>query len=475
MYRLRPIGHVLDRYQELEKQEIYFAPMEELNDPMEGFRDIFWQGDKIVWKNLLINYIKSVEQFFAVALLLADTKEMNASDVVVNFGGNVRQYLPETKRLLQEIIGAVFHYPAIAALPEALAARDSPVRREELQLYLQSFQRLVLHCVSVVYQQQARQFRAPFRMSNAVEKGILDLLSKMPGLTNQLEKANPGMERSAQKMYQGVKLVSDSVFLAMKIDHPEMNEGSNYYFLLNEFTGSYLAKLETIVYPEAYIASFMNGCSNSAAWGHYAEAHTGVCLKFKVEETDEIRRFKLRTQTGAASARNQPIRKTFGVVAHELRPVIYQGEPPSVDFFNSLGRLTKHESDAFWYTDEQGNRSECGKALQENRDDWHGKYWETFHQGLLVKSKAWNYEEESRIILSGGFVDFSAKDSRKLTYEFNDLEAIVFGIKTKSADKVRIVKIIKDKCAKTGRAEFDFYQAFYSPWQDRIETQKITL
>src|ERR1700743_1347950 len=103
----------------------------------------------------------------------------------------------------------------------------------------------------------------------------------------------------------------------------------------------------------------------------------------------------------------------------------------SVDFFNSLGRLTKLESDAFWYTDEQGNSSECGKALQENRDDWHGRYWEKFHQGVLVKAKAWGYEEESRIILQGGFVDFSDKASRKLTYEFNDLEAIVFGIKTK--------------------------------------------
>lgn len=462
MYRLRKIGHVLDQFQELEKQEIYFASLEELNDPMEGYRDIFWRGDKIVWQNLLINYIKSVEHFFGLALLLEDTKEMNRDDVVVNFGGNMRQQLPEIKRLLEEIVSTVFHYLQIAALPETLAARESPVRREELQLYLQSFHRLVLHCVSVIYQRLARQFYAPFTIPTTMEKSILVLLEKMPGMANQIEKAHPDMERPAQRLYQGVKLVSDSVYLSLKIDQPEIGRGSNYFFLLNEFT-------------EAYIASFMKGCSNSAAWGHYAEAHTGVALKFKIEESDGTQQLKLRTQIGATGGRNRPTTPTFGTVSHELRRVSYQDKPISVDFFNSLGRLTKFESDAFWYTDEKGNRSECGMDLQNKPDDWRQRYWDTFHRGLLVKSGAWSYEEESRIVLQSGFVDYSDKAARKLTYDFSDLEGIVFGIKTKSADKVRIAKIIKEKCKKSGRTEFDFYQAYYSPWTDGMEIHKITL
>lgn len=475
MYRLRPIGHILDRYQELEKQEIYFATLEELNDPMEGFRDIFWRGDKIVWKNLLINYIKSVEHFFSLALLLGDTKEMNAGDVVVNFGGSTRHQMPETRRLVQEITAAVFQYPEIAALPEALAARESPVRRQELQQYLQSFHRLVLHSVSVAYQRQVPRFPAPFILPSQMERPLLDLLGKMPQMTNQLEKAETDMQRPAERLYQTIKMVADGALLAVKIDHPEMNQALNFSFLFSEFTEAYLSKLETIVYPEAYIASFMKSCSNSAAWGHYAEGHTGICLKFKAEESEGIQRLKLTTQTGAAGAKGGSIRKTFGIVAHELGPVTYQGEPPSVDFFNSLGRLTRPEADAFWYTDEHGNHSECGKALLEKAADWHSEYWNTFQRGLLVKSNAWAYEEEARIILQGGFVDYSDKASRKLTYEFNELEAIIFGIKTRSADKVRIVKMIKEKCEKSGRKDFDFYQAFYSPWEDRIEMHKMTL
>lgn len=44
-YRYRPIEAVLDKFQELENQEIYFSTTDELNDPMEGFKDLVWAGD----------------------------------------------------------------------------------------------------------------------------------------------------------------------------------------------------------------------------------------------------------------------------------------------------------------------------------------------------------------------------------------------------------------------------------------------
>jgi hypothetical protein len=49
LYRFRPIDRLLEK-NELRKQEIFFAKPENLNDPMEGFRDVFWKGDEIVWQ-----------------------------------------------------------------------------------------------------------------------------------------------------------------------------------------------------------------------------------------------------------------------------------------------------------------------------------------------------------------------------------------------------------------------------------------
>ena len=60
-YRFRPTDALLDKRKELENQEIYFAPPEDLNDPMEGFKDLFWRGDEIVWRNFLKHYLLCLE------------------------------------------------------------------------------------------------------------------------------------------------------------------------------------------------------------------------------------------------------------------------------------------------------------------------------------------------------------------------------------------------------------------------------
>ena len=56
-YRFRSIDSLLGKHREFEEQTIYFANPEELNDPMEGLRDIVWNGDKIVWTNFFKHYV----------------------------------------------------------------------------------------------------------------------------------------------------------------------------------------------------------------------------------------------------------------------------------------------------------------------------------------------------------------------------------------------------------------------------------
>lgn len=79
------------------------------------------------------------------------------------------------------------------------------------------------------------------------------------------------------------------------------------------------------------------------------------------------------------------------------------------------------------------------------------------------------------MIINNGLHDYKDKSKRKFRYNFNDLEAIIFGIKTSAADKIRILKIIDEKCKKYGRKEFDFFQAYYSRHSGKIETYKLSL
>jgi hypothetical protein len=70
LYRFRPVEAVLDEYEELAKQQIYFSTPGELNDPMEGYKDVFWSGDQIVWRNLLRHYVLCLLQTIYSCLIL---------------------------------------------------------------------------------------------------------------------------------------------------------------------------------------------------------------------------------------------------------------------------------------------------------------------------------------------------------------------------------------------------------------------
>ena len=49
--------------------DIYFSPPEQLYDPVEGFKDIFWQGDGIVWTNLLRHYLLCLMQTTSITAM----------------------------------------------------------------------------------------------------------------------------------------------------------------------------------------------------------------------------------------------------------------------------------------------------------------------------------------------------------------------------------------------------------------------
>jgi hypothetical protein len=90
------------------------------------------------------------------------------------------------------------------------------------------------------------------------------------------------------------------------------------------------------------------------------------------------------------------------------------------------------------------------------------------------KLKDWSYEREYRLMLSGLVLDFSDKKSRTVTYNFDDLDGIIFGIKTPNQKKLEIFKIVEEKCRAAKRSDFKFYQAFYSRKTGAIEHAEMS-
>jgi hypothetical protein len=67
-------------------------------------------------------------------------------------------------------------------------------------------------------------------------------------------------------------------------------------------------------------------------------------------------------------------------------------------------------------------------------------------------------------------MDLSEAISRKLQYRFEDLQGVIFGIKTPLQDKIAIARIIQEKSKKTSRQDFQVHQAYYSRRTGRIAT-----
>ena len=73
VYRFRSTNRLLDGTSgELEQQTIFFASPEKLNDPMEGFRDIVWRGDSIVWTNLFKHYLYCLHSAYLSVKILGE-------------------------------------------------------------------------------------------------------------------------------------------------------------------------------------------------------------------------------------------------------------------------------------------------------------------------------------------------------------------------------------------------------------------
>ena len=62
-YKYRSMNALLDGFKELEDEYLYFSPTKDLNDPLEGYMDIDFKGDKIIWTNFFKNYIFSLFLF----------------------------------------------------------------------------------------------------------------------------------------------------------------------------------------------------------------------------------------------------------------------------------------------------------------------------------------------------------------------------------------------------------------------------
>ena len=462
LYRYRPIESAI---KELDNETFHFATREELNDPIEGFVRVYWQGDKAAWEGLLRNYICSLSRAIDLFLVQADENILHHKSLIID----LRRYdgIPYG-RIMKELGDRFLADEEIQKLTAYYGKNNITVREEELRVILHSIHnKALIFCI-----EKWSDVEIP---DNAVKQCLLDIFfpsrdssMSLDWIDNQLidfefrkelaKHLEATIEDACDTQYLRMGLEND-LFLygirtdqngitipAEKISDARMNR--NRMSVAVDFPQIYVAQLKDMIYPESYVVCFSSDSTNSAMWGNYAEHHRGVCLIYETDENNAI-----------------------GIQLHnEMRKCIankvtYGGMTIERNFFTTFGRLTDKQI-RIWLTGTEG-LSDCYKEF-EDEEVWRICYWYAYISKNYQKTKEWEHEQEYRIVIDNYVCKYDDPNSRNLKYDFKSLKGVIFGINTSEYDKKRIVHSIMQK--KGIFIQFAFYQAEYND-----EEQKITV
>ncbi|WP_460100904.1 hypothetical protein [Pseudomonas sp. H3_C08] len=460
MYRFRSVDRLMGKNGEegeLEGQYIFFASPEQLNDPMEGYKDVYFQGDSVIWINLIKHYIRCLIDSCMIYLISPD--EIPSAKI-----GVFASALHSNDKLNSINITIYNHLitePALGKFISNMAVKRK-VRRWELCAYLQTIH---THLLGVIFNTFYDVKITPVKFSYFMfgESERLEMINRAADALIDSDELTADQEASFQKSFQ--KTNEKKLLTQLRTE----GKGKDFwFFLLFDYPEVFCKDIERLVYPEWYIACFMSSCADSAIWGSYGGHHKDVCLKYKVNKNEGQSTLKLKAPNGQNSSG-----VTWGTIDFTFHEVSYENSFVDIDFFRSMGHLSVPNLSRTWFIGEDQVRSICAEDMFRDENLWRDNYWKNFYHSVTVKLQAWDREKESRLILTSPINNLEDVSMRKLKYDFSSLEGIIFGINTSTKDKIKIIKKVSEICGDLKREEFSFYQARYDKYSREIIYDKL--
>jgi hypothetical protein len=460
LYRFRSISRLLGESRELERRQIYLASPEELNDPMEGYKDVVWRGDPVLWENLLRHYVLSLLLASAQCVLspLDEFKEP------VLWAAKTEDDLPT------DAFRAVYHdacddfFARIQAkqLYERLAGLQRPIHRDGLTLALS-----IVHgaAYAAVWATMKKHRLVPDNTSDpqVAASGLTDVFDKVAGApTEALDLEVVGFA------FNNVRRdLSLQTLLQLERTQPNETARRRSHYLLFEFPDRYVQMIvEGLIHPPWRAACFTATCTNAANWASYGDQHKGVALMYRPRVEEGRPYLPLVGVVGTSGGRGQAPQPIRGPIKGELRAITYSRKPLEIDFFQSLGNLPMRKLERAWHISRAGEPSKIiGERLADDAG-WRQAYWASFQGVTTTKLEDWKHEEEYRIVLSSflGLGDQVAV----VEYEFSCLAGIVFGLRTPVADRLEVMRQVAAMCAREDRTDFEYKQMAYEPSMGRL-------
>ena len=432
---------------------------------MEGFRDIFWQGDRIAWTNLFRHYLYCVHTIYVHFRIAGEFMELRPHHIPV-MSDTSHMATPKAVSLFEDICGRVFQKASLNEFIEKIVNAKRNARHDEVLFYLHSLHHIALQEIQDSHIDHGLASNGERRKTFPTDfkhfKHVHEILDLMP----QIEE-----KRFLDVLFACSSTMMEDMFIRHNLALGSESESEkNRQLLVYDFPGVYLKQLERLLYPDWYVACFMKDYRNSSTWANYGDNHQGACLVFGAETTSGRSSLKLNKITGYSN--NGELWRRSPMSFHEVK---YGDKAGEIDFFRSIGRLPEAKLIEAWYSDKDGNLSECSDHLQKNTESWRENYWDNFCPNITIKTKDWKYEQESRLLLYCLIGDLSEPRCRTLTYDFSSLKGIIFGIRTPPSDKLKIIETIHKKCRKNNRTDFEFFQAYHCHETGGIQKYSLNL
>lgn len=468
LFRFRSAKALLDDnpeqggFQELEKQTIYFAQPEALNDPMEGLDDAFWDGDQVLWENLFRHYAL-VLIWYAITWLLGDPENTEQMEV---FGGLTEMDLPsqDFRAVYREFCSVFCAGIESKKLAKALGDQTVPLRRARLTNLLQLVHRTALfHLFRVLKKHDFSTFELANSASDA--NSAIAVINGWAALAVESE-VTVGMSVEYQLEYLGsiVNRIHDQLELGMLSRVGDRNRAQKLIELFARFPETYIDSfLRDLLFTPWRVACFSRRCVNTSMWGTYGAEHRGAAIVFRTQQRDGARFFRVKGMVGSENEGCEL----------KVRSVTYRNRPPPVDSFLEIAMLPSPKLQKTWMMSESDVPSIRFQEVFDDIDAWRKAHWEKASERQTWKHPDWAHEDEQRLIVSSLFADDPAPEP--LTYHFSQLEGIVFGMRMCTEDKLRIANVIERKCRAEGRADFRFYQAYYSASKGEMDIAELGL
>lgn len=431
-------------YDELKENYLFFATPEELNDPMDSYKNVYWEGDNVLWANLFKHYILCFESAFAFAII---GKPISKSDDIPVFITKDEYQEPDLT-MINNIINDLFKRFNLSNFADTIPKNKSKIKKRELLCVLRMMHFEVIKTIQKEYLGKGyiKLPLIPERKAD-IKFDFFKSLLKNPkyGTYTQHNKWTEFITEFFNKLYE-------QAYIASELNNTV--KPKEWKFLVFDFPEAYIKSIEKLMFPTEYISCFSEDYKNTIMWSHYASSHKGVCLIFKPEQQNNL---ILNYCTGYHCDKDGS-NEIWKYSPVPIKRIKYINSKIPFNFFQFMGVNTKKKCEDWFIYENNISKYEMYEGLTEN--EWRLKYWNGIQDAIITKYPAWKYEKELRLTLNAPFGDpYSLPEKRKIKYDFRQLYGVIFGVRTDYYTKLRITKIVHEKCQNDKTHKINFYQA----------------